>query len=150
MRGAIWSLVSDVMFPIFWIIPMASILREYTDIGRSLEPVVGNDGSSEAKSPGRRRRSSHALAPQHRATVTSVRGHPRGGRRNGSRTGEVGGAGDRDSGSPAARARWGGGSERSHGERAGAPRSHPHKVWRRAVSGRGVAALSMRLTGKLL
>src|SRR2546425_8785431 len=47
----------------------------------------------------RSRRSSHALPPQHRATVTSVRGHPRGGCRNGSRTREVGGAGDRDSGS---------------------------------------------------
>src|SRR2546425_741847 len=90
MRGAIWSLVSDVMFPIFWIIPVASILRECTDTGRSLEPVVGNDGSREAKSPGRRRRSSHALAPQHRATVTSVRGHPRGRRGSGSRTGEGG------------------------------------------------------------
>src|SRR2546422_391573 len=56
MRGAIWSLVSDVMFPIFWIIPMASILREYTDTRRSLEPVVGSDGSSVAKSPDRRRR----------------------------------------------------------------------------------------------
>src|SRR3989442_13420877 len=97
MRGAIWSLVSDVMFLIFWIIPVASILRECTDTGRSLEPVVGDDGSSEAKSPGRRRRSSHALPPQHRATVTSVRGHPRGRRGSGSPTGEVGDPGDRDS-----------------------------------------------------
>src|SRR5207247_477826 len=98
-----------------------------------------------AKSPGRRRRSSHALAPQHRATVTSVRGHLRGGRGNGSRTGEVGGAGDRDSGSTAARARWDGGSAQVQGDRAGAPGRHPHRVRRCPVSGRGHASRRVRL-----